>query len=143
MRAYGVIKSNLKVIEEKHKTEVDYSIDSLLFETPEGEEFCIDFEEGDFAKEDYYLSFRLKSLGITYKEEWTGLARDNSIAMEQDYSFLRKCKLREVRLYLSDQDNANSIQVMAEAKFKVYELYMHVNEGTIYYKTNKVAIVLS
>lgn len=131
MRFYGTIETNL--MEEYIKQGIDYStysVDSLLFETGDGEEFRIDFEEADYAIESEYITFRLKSLGITFREDWDDLTlRDRSIEMEQDVELFKRSKLKEIYIYLGDV-----LDQLESLKFESTESYLQIGNEDIHYK---------
>lgn len=141
MRFYGTIRTNLgKLCKEYDIEDIGYSVDGLMFETKEGETFDIDFEEGDYALEESYISFRLKSLGISFEEGWDKLeGRTGGIDFENDYHFFRQAVLRSINVYVPEHPKVTD-EFLSKLKFKVLECYLQLAGGEVYYKPNKVEV---
>jgi len=136
MRFYGTIETNLISLLEKSNNgksieDLGYSIDTLMFETPDGETFNIDFEEADYAFEEESLTFRLKSLGMTFADEWKTLHRTDNVDFERDYDFFSICELKSIVLYLPEEIDISSFE--NELYFKVLECDLFIGEDSISY----------
>lgn len=141
MRFYGTIETNLVTVlknscKGKDLTDIGYSIDSLMFETPDGQTFNIDFEEGDYAVEETSLTFRLKSLGITFEENWVCLGTTEGIDFENDYDFFRVCDLKSISLYLPEDVS----EFVKKLKFEVSKCELFIGNDSISYDATNVEV---
>lgn len=137
MRVYGDINTNLKELEIK---DFNYSIDSLLFETEDGQTFNIDFEEGDYGvSPEGLLYFRLKSLGITFDNDWVGLKLDKGKDLEHSSELFKKCKLISLEAYVY-VDESVAQETLDKLKFTYTSIEMHVDEDVIKYSGEDIII---
>lgn len=143
MRFYGTIETNLVTVlknscKDVDLTDIGYSIDSLMFETPEGQTFNIDFEEGDYAIEEDSITFRLKSLGITYEENWNDLGTTEGVDFENDYDFFKVCDLKSISLYLPEEvpDCIDGVE------FSITECDLFIGKDSISYDAPNVSVEL-
>lgn len=137
MRNYGVLLSNLQKVSKDNGVDLDYSFDSLTFETAKGETFNIDFEEGDYSKKGSTLDYRLKSLGITFEQDIDAVYNKDLSEFENDYEFFKGCKLTQMTAYIHGTEDAT---ILRKIKMKPKEIYLNVGGGTIHYKTNKIEV---
>lgn len=138
MRFYGTIETNLMNL-IKDISDIHYSIDSLMFETPDGDTFRIDFEEGDYAVEEDSITFRLKSLGITFEEDWLDLGTTDGVDFENDYDFFSLCNLINIFVYLPDEV-AEKIENIKDLKFKMVECDLYLGEDSVSYDAPLVEV---
>lgn len=135
MRFYGNIESNMDKlykdngIEDSH---FNYSVDSLLFESDDGVEFSIDFEEGDFSTTEEGLSFRLKSMGCTFSDTWNDLDIKSLDNIENDSGLFSNSRLKTIVLYLPEHDKIDNA-LMSKLEFKVVRSTLFVGNNKIEY----------
>lgn len=137
MRNYGVLLSNLQKVSEETGVDLDYSFDSLTFETAKGETFNIDFEEGDYSKKGSILDYRLKSLGVTFEQDIAAVYDKGLSGFENDYDFFRSCKLKQLTAYINGTEDT---EVLSKIKMKPKEIYLNIGGRTIHYRANKVEV---
>lgn len=136
MKAYGVFRSNLVKLCNEINNDINFSIDSLTFQTKNGEQFDIDFEEGDFNKNKSNLNFRLKSMGSTFFDSIEKVYNGEPIDIEGDYNFFRDCKLTQISIYIYD---GNGDQYITDKlNIKLARIKLIIRDRSLYYHTAKV-----
>lgn len=137
MRVYGDIETNLSKLEIKG---FGYSVDSLLFESEDGQSFNIDFEEGDYGiKPEGLLFFRLKSLGITFNHDWTDLKLDEGKDLEHSVELFKKSKLKSLELYIYVDEYVKQDEI-EKLKFENISIELHIDEDVIGYSGKDIEI---
>lgn len=142
MKFYGNIESNMDKlykdngIEDSH---FNYSVDSLLFESDDGVEFSIDFEEGDFSTTEEGLSFRLKSMGCTFSDTWNDLDIESLDNIENDFDLFSNSKLKTIVLYITEHDKIDNI-IMSKLEFEVVRSILLIRNDEIEYDTSDTIV---
>lgn len=137
MRNYGVLLANLQKVSKENGVDLDYSFDSLTFETTKGKTFNIDFEEGDYTKRGSVLDYRLKSLGMTFEQEINEVYAKDLSEFENDYDFFRSCKLKQMTACILGVEDT---KILSKIKMKPKEIYLNIGNRTIHYKANKIEV---
>lgn len=109
-----------------------YSVDGVQFETKDGMDIFLDFDEQDYFKPSEYRScFRLKSASVSIDGE-ESLMSDNDLEL---YNMLKDSKLTELVLYCEDEDYDKL------RKVKVKSLKIETPNGELFFKTNKCRVL--
>jgi len=137
MRIYGDIETNLNELDLKN---LCYSVDSLTFMSPDRIVFNIDFEEGDYeVNGDGVMHFRLKSLGLTFEDEWKKLKLTEGLDLEHDFELFEKCSLESVNMYLYIDEEEYS-KVIKNIKIKESKISLHVEKNVVCYTSTTINI---
>jgi len=137
MRIYGDIETNLNELDLKN---LCYSVDSLTFMSPDRIVFNIDFEEGDYeVNGDGIMHFRLKSLGLTFEDEWKKLKLTEGLDLEHDFELFEKCSLESVNMYLYIDEEEYS-KVIKNIKIKESKIGLHVDKNVVCYTSTTINI---
>lgn len=108
-----------------------YSVDGVQFETEDGMDIFLDFDEHDYANLSEYKScFRLKSASVSIDGE-ESLMSDNDLEL---FNLLKKSKLTELVIY------SEGIDFKKCKKVKVENLKIETPNGELFFKTNKCRV---
>lgn len=139
MKFYGTIETNLGEIYKEYGIDGHYSIDSLMFETPEEESFDIDFDDGDFSLEADYLTFRLKGLGCSFMDSWKVLGIDTIEDLENNYNLFNNMKLKTVVVHIPEDDKIDN-EFLNSLKFKVIQANLDIQGKEISYDVDGIEV---
>lgn len=140
MKAYIKMKSNLRLFEDRLNTDIKCTIAHIVFKSKDGIEFYVDFNYEDTRKFETSIEFRLLELGENYIQDWESLNRDKKVDIENDYLFFRKCKVKQIGLYIIT-GNSGIEYDLSGLDFKLEKVFIEINNGTLHYKVNNTKVV--